>query len=408
MTSPSSRAGIAILPIGLATALSLTGDATLYAVLPTHYADAGIALVSVGLILSANRFIRLLTNGPAGWLFDQLPDRRLLFLASLVLGIFASLIYATTVGLEPFFFARLLWGLAWSGIWIGGTAIVLQMAPDAERGHWVGIYQAWFFFGSALGSFTGGALTDLVGFRNGLWISIGISTIGTLAAALTLPSRQTNLRNAGARMHRRIVGLPDVRRISASMWMTALAQCINRLAGAGIVGATLGLIVQQNIGAEWQWGAWSIGVASITGGLLASRTLLSLVGAPIAGTLSDRLGNRWRLLALSLSVGAIGIAILPLPQPLVLVIGTITSSIASGSVQALATALVGDLSKRDEHGKNLAIFNIAGDLGSAIGPIATYALLSITGLTIVYWGCALLMLANGFWIVRFSRTASQY
>lgn len=408
MTPHISRAGIAILPIGLATALSLTGDATLYAVLPTHYADAGIALASVGLILSANRFIRLLTNGPAGWLFDQLPDRRVLFLASLVLGIFASIIYATTFGLEPFFFARLLWGLAWSGIWIGGTAIVLQMAPDAERGHWVGIYQAWFFFGSALGSFAGGALTDLVGFRNGVWISIGISTIGAIAAALALSTRQTNIRNVEATMRRRIVLLPDVRHISASMWMTALAQCINRLAGAGIVGATLGLIVRQNIGAEMQWGAWSVGVASMTGGLLASRTLLSLVGAPIAGTMSDRIGNRWSLLALSLSVGAIGIAILPLPQPLLLISGTIISSIASGSVQSLATALVGDLSRREDQGKNLAIFNIAGDLGSAIGPIATYALLSITGLTVVYWGCAILMLANGFWIVRFSRTPSRH
>lgn len=408
MTRQSSRAGIAILPIGLATALSLTGDATLYAVLPTHYADAGIALVSVGLILSANRFIRLLTNGPAGWLFDQLPDRRVLFLASLTLGIVASIMYATTFGLEPFLFARLLWGLAWSGIWIGGTAIVLQMAPDAERGHWVGIYQAWFFFGSALGSFTGGALTDLVGFRNGLWISIGISTIGTIAATLALSTRQTNSRNTKVATRRRVVVLPNFRRISASLWMTALAQCINRLAGAGIIGATLGLLVQQNIGAEMWWGAWSIGVASMTGGLLASRTLLSLVGAPIAGTLSDRIGNRWRLLALSLSVGAIGIAILPLPQPLWLITGTISSSIASGSVQALTTALVGDLSQREDQGKNLALFNIAGDLGSALGPIVTYALLPITGLTAVYGSCAILMLINGFWIVRFSSTASQH
>jgi MFS family permease len=56
-----------------------------------------------------------------------------------------------------------------------------------------------------------------------------------------------------------------------------------------------------------------------------------------------------------------------------------------------------------EQGKHLAIFNIAGDLGSAIGPLVAYALLPVTGLIAVYWGCAILMLVNAFWIIRFKR-----
>ncbi len=42
------------------------GDATLYIVLPTHTAEAGIPLASVGILLGVNRAVRLLTNGPAG------------------------------------------------------------------------------------------------------------------------------------------------------------------------------------------------------------------------------------------------------------------------------------------------------------------------------------------------------
>jgi len=397
-----------IFPIGLATALSLMGDATLYVVLPTHFADAGIALGSVGLILSVNRFIRLLTNGPAGWLFDRVADRRLVFLGSLTLGVFATIIYATTSGLEGLFVARLLWGLAWSGIWIGGTAIVLHMAPESERGRWVGIYQMWFFFGSAVGSLLGGALTDAVGYRNGLWIGAGISAMGAVAAALALSAQHTNNHPAGqstASWRKSIV--PDVRGVSSAMWAAVMAQGVNRLAGAGIIGATMGLIVQQSIGPELQWGAWQIGVASITGSLLSARTLLSLVGAPLAGILSDRLRHRWGLLAASLAIGAVGVIALPIPNGNVVILGTIIAALTSGSVQALTTTLVGDLARAHERGKHLALFNIAGDLGSAIGPLVAYALLAVTGLATIYWASAVLMLGVGMWAARNSETRQR-
>ena len=70
--------------MGLGTALSLVGDSTLYTVLPTHTADAGIALASVGVLLGVNRAVRLLFNGAAGVAYDRWPRRRLFVLALFV------------------------------------------------------------------------------------------------------------------------------------------------------------------------------------------------------------------------------------------------------------------------------------------------------------------------------------
>jgi DHA1 family multidrug resistance protein-like MFS transporter len=397
----TTHAATALWPIGLATALSLMGDATLYAVLPTHSADAGIALAGVGIVLSINRFIRLVTNSPAGWLIDRLPDRRALFISSLTLGVVATTIYAASTGLPTLLFGRLLWGLAWSGIWIGGNAIVLQMAPKAQRGHWVGIYQVWFFLGSSLGSFLGGMMTDAVGYREALWIGAGISAVGALAA-FALPSESQPIDRA--RLTLAPVGvsfLQSIRDISPAMWATATAQGVNRLAAAGIVSATLGLVVQESLGTQLHLGAWQIGVASVTGGLLGSRTLISLVGAPLAGKWSDDAGQRWGLLAASLLLGAFGIGVLAAPNLLIVIAGTVAGAIASGSVQALTTALAGDLSSGNAHGKNLGFFNTAGDFGSAIGPLFAYALLPITGLGAIYIGCAILMLGVAAWVTRF-------
>lgn len=392
-----------IFPLGFATALSLMGDVTLYTVLPTRFADAGIALGTVGIILSVNRFIRLITNNAIGWLFDRLPNRRIIFLSSLTLGALTTMLYAWSPSLPPLLLARLLWGLAWSGIWVGGNALVLEMAPESVRGQWVGVFQMWFFFGSALASFTGGALTDVVGYRGALWLGAAISAFGALVALLALMQRRVEhrARTPLARPHTSFWS--NVRAISPALWATVTAQGINRLAAAGIVSATLGLIVQQTFGTGLQIGAWHIGIASLSGMLLGSRTLIGVVGAPLAGKLSDRARGRWGLLAFSLLAGALGTALLPTPQFVVLILATVVSALAYGATQALSTALLGDLSKKDEYGKNVGIYNTSGDLGSAIGPLVAYALLPITGLPVIYIVCSGVMLAMAVWAWQFHR-----
>ena len=378
------------------------GDVTLYTVLPTRFADAGIALGMVGVILSINRLIRLITNNAMGWFFDHLPNRRAIFLGSLALGVLTTTMYATSTDLPPLLLARLLWGVSWSGIWIGGNALVLEMAPEAQRGHWVGILQMWFFLGSATASFLGGALTDAVGYRGALWIGAGISAFGALTALVALAVRRTEHRPTMTLVaHPRGSLWSGVRAISPAMWAAVTSQGVNRLAAAGVVSGTLALIVQQTFGAGLQWGAWQIGIASLSGVLLGSRTLISVVGAPMAGRMSDRAGGRWKLLVLSLLVGAIGTAMLPAPHLIVLIVGTIISALAYGGTQALSTALVGDLSNKQEYGRNLGIYNTSGDLGSAIGPLVAYALLPTTGLHALYISCGAVMLAMAAWATRF-------
>ena len=120
-------------PLGLGTALSLMGDATLYTVLPTHTAKAGIALSSVGIILGVNRAVRLFLNGPAGLAYDRWPRRRL-FVPALFIVSLSRAVYAATRGFWPMLVGRLLWGLAWSGIWVGGATVILDVTAAKIAG----------------------------------------------------------------------------------------------------------------------------------------------------------------------------------------------------------------------------------------------------------------------------------
>jgi MFS family permease len=135
----------------------------------------------------------------------------------------------------------------------------------------------------------------------------------------------------------------------------------------------------------------------MTGGLLASRTLVSLLGAPLAGVWSDAVGRRWELLALSMAAGAIGVGLMAFPNLVVVIVGTMVGAAASGSIQALSTALAGDLSGGKYQGSNLGILYTTGDLGSAIGPLAAYALLGEGGLPVIYVGSAVLMIVVAVW-----------
>ena len=66
-----------MLPLGAALALWLTGDSTQYAALPNQTRMVGISLGAVGVMLGANRLIRILGNLLAATLNDRLGWRRL-------------------------------------------------------------------------------------------------------------------------------------------------------------------------------------------------------------------------------------------------------------------------------------------------------------------------------------------
>ena len=129
-----------LIPVGLAISLSLPGDQTLYAVLPTQAQAVGISLGMVGVLLSVNRLIRIPGNSIAGLLNDKFGRRRL-FLLGLVLGTLSTASYAIAQSFPAWLAGRLLWGIAWSLLNVGGLTMMLDVTEDHDRGRVIGLYQ---------------------------------------------------------------------------------------------------------------------------------------------------------------------------------------------------------------------------------------------------------------------------
>ncbi|MDF1514841.1 MAG: MFS transporter, partial [Anaerolineae bacterium] len=168
------------------------GDATLYTVLPTHTAEVGITLAQVGIMLGVNRAIRLLSNPAAGIAYDRI-QRRWIFVPALFLGAISTAIYGLAGNFWLLLFGRLLWGISWSGIWVGGTTMILDVATDQNRGKWSGLYQIWFFTGTAIGALSGGVMTDVLGYYGTMWVCSAVTAIGAVFALLFLPETRPEL-----------------------------------------------------------------------------------------------------------------------------------------------------------------------------------------------------------------------
>ena len=382
-----------LLPVSIGTGLSLIGDSALYTVLPTHTADAGVALAGVGILLSANRWVRLAANGAVGWISDRWPRRRV-FVPALFLGAISTLIYALEPGFALFLMGRLLWGVAWSGIWVAGSAIIFDIATDGDRGRWVGYYQVSFFMGAAAGAFLGGLLTDWLGYDWAMAIAAGLNGVGALVAWLFLPETRHWQREADSAMETAVLPTPPTPIAApktAEIASATLLMGVNRVVVAGILVSTFGLYLVDLLGETATIGRWSVGVATLTGLGLGATTLVSMAAAPLAGRLADRTGNRWRAAAGGLVLGTAGFGLLTLGSLPAILLGLPLVSAASGSNQGLSTTLVGDLSDDARRGRFLGILFTAGDLGSAIGPPLAYSLLPLGPVSHIYRVCVALL-----------------
>ncbi len=382
-----------LLPLGLAVCLSLFGDLTLYAVLPSQREVVGLSLASVGVMLGINRLIRLPGNPLIGARFDRVGRRRL-FLLGMALGTCSTLGYGLVTGFLPFLLTRLLWGIAWTLINVGGMTMVQDISTRANRGRLIGIYHAWMLVGFAAGPLLGGFLVDTVGFRTTMQLYAVTAAAGLLIAVLALPETQPE--RADAPLEERPVWAPGaLQRIQGTLrrnprlLAVLLLTLIFQFVGEGIALSTLNLLLTERFGPQVTVGALALGVASATGVLSALRSVIAGSTGPLAGHLSDRRNERGFVLMGSLMSGAVGFALLGMARSLpLIVLAIILSAASAGAGMASLTAAMGDLAPTRRRGTVMGAYATAGDIGSAAGPFLAYALVLVMPLAWVYAICA--------------------
>ena len=345
-----------------ATALSLLGDQALYALLPLYFQEIGLLPIQVGILLSANRWVRLLTNHLAERLVDRFPVNLMLVL-SLALGALLSLAYAYISSFLVLLVARCLWGLCWSFIRHISVMGVASSTEPQNLGQIMGFYNGISHIGSVLGIVLGGILFDLIGFSTTL-------ALFCLFSLFAVPfAMRSGIQTSS------IITDPQQNNQSSTRYSALLCCgfCIGSV-GPGLIMSTLGFILLSRYGTEVALMGFVVGIATLNGLLLGCRWVLETLGAPFYGALIDRTGIRLGA-PLCFLGGMIVMLLLNLSENLAgLALGMIVFFMCG---TALSTVVSAEASRQGA--KVFARYATAGDLGAAFGPVIGWGAYELIG-----------------------------
>jgi MFS family permease len=298
--------------------------------------------------------------------------------------------YGLVHGYWPLLGLRALWGVAWALIAVSAYAMVLDATAASNRGRYAGAYHSLSFFGGALGAMAGGFLADALGYSRTMLILGGISA-AAVALALTLP-RHAPLKpiqreaSAATRLRLSFAGLKGLDR---RLWLILGLNLVERLFFAGVLYGTLGYYLKQALPEGLRLGTLLIGVASLTGVLLFIRNGLSVLSGPVLGYVSDRLGDRTRVLVLGEAFGVAGLLCLGAGgHPALVLLAVALTALANGVVSPMLMSWMGDLTRRGDRGTLVGAYQTVGDIGSGLGPLLAYPLMAAIGTRPVYLICA--------------------
>ncbi|MBC7814598.1 MAG: MFS transporter, partial [Burkholderiales bacterium] len=317
----------------------------------------------------------------------------------------SSLLYAFP-GFWPLLIGRLLWGITWAGIWIGGSTVVLDVATPGNRGRMVGRLQMWSYLGLGVTAIVGGLLTDTFDYTTPFIISAVLNVLAAVAWWLFLPETHPDT----PRTSPNVVHTPEASAantapvpaltiaskpipvVSHGAMLTAVVLLgLNWLFFLGALGAVLSLLLQERIGATVLLIGLTLEISTFTGTVAVAKEVCSLITSPLAGWLSDRQGRRWWLIVIAVALGIISLALVAVSEGVVLLLAILLTAVVSGVLQTQSMTLAGDYARSNQHGRIIGLLNTVGDVGSAGGPLLAFALLPIVGLSGVFTLAALLM-----------------
>ena len=382
-----------VLLAALVIAFGIMGDSLMYSLLPLEAPALGISMFQVGLLLSANRIFRLVSNFWASLAFERW-GAKFPFALSAVLGLVSTLLYGGMWGFWVFLLARAVWGVAWSGFRQGGYQAVWG-ASEARKGRLMGVLWGIVRLGSAFSVLAGGYVYDKYGYLQALTLIAMVSALSIPIALLIpwqakLPQAGGKRRSSGMESWSSAFKTPSRRWLLASGFMDTLFE--------GALVSTASIFLQQRFSGQ----TTLLGIGTLAGILLAVRFVANIIFAPLLGDLSDRIGQPRMLLALTTGMLAAMAAALTFSGIWALAAMAVVFFCGSGSFAALNAAASGLAQHTNHPHRFVGIFTTAIDAGAAAGPLLAFSLVDFSGFGSLYLGslAVLMISAVKFYIAQ--------
>ena len=337
---------------------------------PLFALEFGVGPTAAGAVVSAFALMRLVSGLGAGRLVDRVGERVALLTGLGVVAV-SSLLAGLAVSYPQLLVLRAVGGIGSAVFTIAATSLLLRVASAAQRGQTQSVYRGGFLVGGIIGPGFGGAVIG-ISLRAPFFLYFATLALAMLVAATMLP--RPALRTDEAQVTLGVaeddaaphVVVPTAERTTVR---DALASPAYRAALAGnfAVGfSVLGvrstivplLVVQQlDLGPGW------IGAAFVVAALVQAVLLIP------AGKAVDQIGRRPTLVVGGLVTAASLAALAVVTGPVSLMAAMVLFACGASLLGVAPAAIVGDV-VRGKGGTAVAVWQMASDLGSVLGPVA--------------------------------------
>ena len=413
------------------------GGGVVFPILPNLGAVLGISAFMVGVILSANRWVRLVANAPAGALVDRYGTRKpfiyglliegiatLGYVVALVMPAAASLqwvaealptiaIGSISVGAEQWFvpiaavvapetwflLARVLWGIGSAAVFATAYTIAADLSDSGSRGTNMGVVRGGITLGFPAGLVLGGVVSSLAGNVAAFIVAAAFALVASVVAYRFVPETH-------------VTG--DRSRDSIKPWDidTAVPAVTVGLVNFGLMFAYIGALFATLV---LYLGENDLSLLGLdpqgTSGLFMAGTVLSAaVFMLVGGRISDTRESRTPILGVFLVVSFVGFLLLAWSDSVgELALACVFIGAGQGGTSGPLMALLADLTPDERMGRASGTNNVFGDIGGGLGPMVSLPLIDLIGFTPIYAACAIIpVIAGGALLVGVRRETGTF
>ncbi len=358
------------------------GGGVIFPIIPNLGVVLGISPFLVGVILSANRFTRLVANAPAGSLVDRIGTRTPFVIGMGIQTVgTAGYVVAFLLPFPTAWFlgARVFWGIGSAFVFATALTIAADISTGSSRGANMGLIRGGVLFGFPTGVVLGGLVSEFFGNIAAFSSATGFALIATVIAYVSIP--ETHVKEE---IHRSVKPWDVDTSLPALTVGTVNFAVLFVYLGA--LFATLVVFIREH-----DLGIFGFGSQGSSGIFMAITVIAAGVFMFIGGVASDRQGSRIPTLLVFLFVAGIGFILLALADSiLTLVLACVFIGVGQGGTSGPLLALLADMTPNDRMGRAVGTNNVFGDIGGGLGPLLTLPLIDTIGFAPVYLACAAL------------------
>ncbi len=399
------------------------GGGVVFPILPNLGAVLGISAFTVGVILSANRWVRLVANAPAGALVDRYGTRKPFIYGLLIEGVatfgyvaalvmlpadsLGSIVTALpTVALGPlvvgtdewtvlagiavasetwFILARVLWGVGSAAVFATAYTIAADVSDGGTRGTNMGVVRGGITMGFPAGLVLGGVVSSLAGNVAAFVVAAAFALAASVVAHRLVP--ETHVTSVGERTSVKPWDIDT----SAPAVTVGLVNFGLMLAYVGALFATLVLFLAAN-----EISLLGLDAQGTSGLFMAGTVVSAAVFMLVGGRVSDTRDSRTPVLLGFLVVSFVGFLLLARVGSVIdLGLACVFIGAGQGGTSGPMMALLADLTPDERMGRATGTNNVFGDVGGGLGPMVSLPLVEAVGFAPIYAACAAIPLVAG-------------